>query len=100
MARFSVTFIGMTPVGDLLAGGLAEAVGAPVTVAVFGLGCAGATAGIPVGTAEVAVDRERRSARRHFRARAAAAKVRRWRSRGAGADGFGSVRITARATRC
>ena len=39
MALYAMTFAGMAPFGSLLAGGLADAVGAPLTVLFTGLGC-------------------------------------------------------------
>lgn len=39
MALFSVIFLGMTPIGHLAAGSLAQFVGAPLTVRLFGLLC-------------------------------------------------------------
>jgi hypothetical protein len=37
MALYSMMFLGMTPLGSLLAGTLADHIGAPVTVAIGGL---------------------------------------------------------------
>ncbi|ROR35009.1 MFS transporter [Inmirania thermothiophila] len=45
MALFSVTFIGMTPVGHLIAGAVAEAAGVPATIALYGAACVLAAAG-------------------------------------------------------
>lgn len=39
MSLFSIIFIGLQPVGSLFAGALAESVGAPVTVSLFGVMC-------------------------------------------------------------
>ena len=45
MSLFSMIFIGLMPLGSLLAGALAQRLGAPATVGLFGLGCTVAAAG-------------------------------------------------------
>jgi MFS family permease len=45
MSLFSMIFIGLMPLGSLLAGALAQPLGAPATVGLFGLGCTVAAAG-------------------------------------------------------
>jgi MFS family permease len=42
MALYSVMFMGMAPFGSFLSGALAEKIGAPATVAIGALSCAGA----------------------------------------------------------
>ncbi|HXV64108.1 MAG TPA: MFS transporter [Vicinamibacteria bacterium] len=39
MSLYAVAFLGVTPVGSLLAGALANAIGAPITVLLGGVGC-------------------------------------------------------------
>ena len=45
MAAYSMMFMGMAPFGALLAGALADCLGAPTTVAIGGAACIGAAAG-------------------------------------------------------